>query len=150
VIKPRAPPPPFVPRPEVRPPVPPSAVAVPSVPTPPIAPPVVAPPVIAPPEIAPPVIALPAPPKPSSSRAEMDIACPTQVKPQMPAKAVRDGTEGVVMAQALIRDGSVREVTILSGARVFHAAVQEAMLQYKCASNSGDVLATQKFTFKNE
>ena len=99
--------------------------------------------------IAPPAIAL-APPKPSSSRADMGIACPTQVKPDMPKKALRDGTEGVVKAQALIRDGSVREVTILSGPRVFHAAVQEAMLQYKCASSSGDVLATQEFVFKIE
>ena len=68
----------------------------------------------------------------------------------MPRRAMQDGTEGVVRAQALIRDGVVKEVTILSGPRVFHAAVRNAMLQYKCTAESGDVLATQEFAFKLE
>ena len=80
----------------------------------------------------------------------MALACPTQVTPDMPRKALQDGTVGIVRAQALIRDGSVKEVTILSGPRVFHAAVRNAMLQYKCTSESGDVLATQEFSFKVE
>jgi protein TonB len=81
-------------------------------------------------------------------RSEMGIVCPTQVKPEMPRQALRDGTEGVVKAQALIRDGVVKDVTILSGPRVFHAAVRNAMLQYKCVSEPGDVLAPQEFVFK--
>ena len=68
----------------------------------------------------------------------------------MPRKALQDGTTGVVRAQALIRDGVVKEVTILSGPRVFHAAVRAAMLQYKCTAEPGDVLATQEFGFKIE
>ena len=80
----------------------------------------------------------------------MSIACPTQVKPEMPRKAIQEGTEGVVKAQALIRDGVVKEVTIVSGPRIFHAAVREAMLQYRCASAPGDVLAPQDFVFKVE
>ena len=68
----------------------------------------------------------------------------------MPKKAVQDGIAGVVRAQALIRDGSVREVTILSGPRVFHAAVKAAMMQYKCSTDSGEALATQEFNFKVE
>ncbi|MFC5498210.1 energy transducer TonB [Caenimonas terrae] len=132
-----APPPPFVPPPEVAPPVS-NAPAIVSMPTPPPAPPVIAPP--APP--APPA------PKPSTGRAEIGIACPTQVKPEMPRKAIQEGTEGVVRAQALIRDGVVKEVTILSGPRIFHAAVRNAMLQYKCVSEPGDVLAPQEFVFK--
>jgi protein TonB len=132
-----APPPPaYVPPPEVQPPVSSTAVSVPSVQTPPVTQPVIAPP--------PP----PAPPKPANSRAEMGVACPTQVKPEMPRKALQDGTEGVVKAQALIRNGSVQEVTILSGPRVFHVPVRNAMLQYKCVSDSGDVIATQEFVFK--
>jgi protein TonB len=131
-----APPPPFVPPPEVTPPVS-AAPAIQSVQTPPPAPPVIAPP------------APPAPPAPKpAGRTEMSIACPTQVKPEMPRQALREGTEGVVRAQALIRDGSVKEVTILSGPRVFHAAVRTAMLQYKCVSEPGDVLAPQEFVFK--
>jgi protein TonB len=129
-------PPPFVPPPEVTPPVS-AAPAIASVQTPPPAMPVIAPP------------APPAPPAPKpAGRAEMSIACPTQVKPEMPRKAIQEGTEGVVRAQALIRDGSVREVTILSGPRIFHAAVRNAMLQYKCVSEPGDVLAPQEFVFK--
>jgi periplasmic protein TonB len=133
------PPPPYVPPPEVTPPVSTSAVAVQSLPTPPIAPVVIAPP--------PP----PAPPAPApAGAAEIGIACPIQVPPDMPRQALKDGTQGVVKAQALIRDGVVREVTILSGPRVFHSPVRKAMLQYKCASGPGDVTATQEFVFKIE
>ena len=68
----------------------------------------------------------------------------------MPRKALQDGTQGVVKAQALIKDGAVKEVTILSGPRVFHAAVRSAMLQYKCATDAAEILATQEFNFKLE
>jgi periplasmic protein TonB len=134
-----APPPPYVPPLEVTPPVSTSAVAVQSLPTPPIAPVVIAPP--------PP----PAPPAPApAGAAEIGIACPIQVPPDMPRQALKDGTQGVVKAQALIKDGVVREVTILSGPRVFHSPVRKAMLQYKCTSGPGDVTATQEFVFKIE
>ena len=66
----------------------------------------------------------------------------------MPRKALRDGTQGIVKAQALIKDGIVKEVTILSGPRVFHAAVRQAMLRYKCTQTTGEVLAIQEFVFK--
>jgi protein TonB len=68
----------------------------------------------------------------------------------MPRKAIEDGSEGVVKAQALVKDGVVKEVTILSGPRVFHAAVKAAMMQYKCAADSAEILATQEFVFKIE
>ena len=85
-----APPPPFVPPPEIAPPVS-SAPAIASVQTPPPAPPVIAPP---------PPPAPPAPPRPAGpARSEMSIACPTQVKPEMPRKAIQEGTEGVVKAR---------------------------------------------------
>ena len=129
-----APPPPFVPPPEVPPPV--TAPAIVSVPTPPPAPPVIAPP--------PPPAAPPAP----SGRQEMSVACPTQVKPEIPVKALREGTSGIVKAQATIRNGRVVNVEILSGPRVFHNAVRDAMMQYKCISGSGDMIATQEFAFK--
>ena len=144
-----APPPPFVPPPEV-------VVAPSNAPTieaavaPPPAPVVIAPPppvvVEAPPAPAPP----PAPPRPN--RADIGVACPTQVAPEMPRKAIQDGATGVVVAKALIRDGVVREVTILSGPRIFHAAVRAAMLQYKCSSDAGGgaIEATQEFSFKTE
>jgi protein TonB len=81
---------------------------------------------------------------------DIAVACPTQVPPEMPRKALQDGIEGVVKAQIIIRDGVVQEVSILSGPRVYHAAVRAAMLQYKCQSGSGEVIATQEFAFKIE
>ncbi|MDP3759679.1 MAG: energy transducer TonB [Ramlibacter sp.] len=138
VTKVEAPPPPYVPPPEVTPPATTSAPSIQSVQTPPTAPAVIAPP------------PAPAPPAAPAGRQEMGVACPTQVKPEMPRQAVREGTTGVVKAQALIRDGAVREVTILSGPRVFHNAVRGAMMQYRCVSGSGDIIATQEFDFKIE
>jgi len=55
-----------------------------------------------------------------------------------------------VKAQALIQDGVVKNVTILSGPRVYHGVVRDAMLQYKCVSGPGEVVATQEFVFKIE
>jgi protein TonB len=68
----------------------------------------------------------------------------------MPRKALQDGTEGVVKAQAIIKDGVVIDVSIISGPRVFHAPVRAAMMQYKCVSGTGEVVATQEFAFKIE
>lgn len=133
-----APPPPFVPPPDVAPPVTSTAPVIASVATPPPAPAVIAPP------------APPAPPKPAPNRSDLRVACPTQVPPEMPRKAIQDGSEGVVKAQALIKDGAIKEITILSGPRVFHAAVKAAMMQYKCSADSGEVVATQEFIFKIE
>lgn len=132
------PPPPFVPPPEVAPQQT-TAPAIVSVATPPPTPAVIAPP---------PVVEAPAAAKPS--RSDIGVACPTQVAPDMPKRAVQDGIYGVVRAQALIRDGAVREVTILSGPRIFYSAVRAAMMQYKCTNDTGEVLATQEFNFKIE
>ena len=137
-----APPPPFVPPPEVAPQVS-TAPVITAVATPPPAPVVIAPP-------PPPVVAPPAPPAPKVNKADIGVACPTQVAPEMPRKAIQDGTTGVVRAQALIKDGVVKEVTILSGPRVFHIPVRTAMLQYKCTNDAGEILATQEFNFKLE
>ena len=141
-----APPPPFVPPPEVA-VAPSNAPTIEAVVAPPPAPVVIAPP--------PPVVveAPPAPPAaPKPNRADIAVACPTQVPPEMPRKAIQDGATGVVRAKALIKDGVVREVTILSGPRIFHAAVRAAMLQYKCSSDAGaeGIEATQEFSFKTE
>ena len=133
-----APPPPFVPPPDVAPPVT-NAPSIVAAFVPPPTPVVIAPP---PPPAA--------PPAPAPNRSDIRVACPTQVSPEMPRKATQDGTEGVVKASAVIRDGAVREVNILSGPRVFHAAVKAAMMQYKCSSGTGDIVATQEFVFKLE
>ena len=133
-----APPPPFVPPPDVAPQATSNAPSITSVATPPPTPAVIAPPPVA------------APPRPAPNRQDLRVACPTQVPPEMPRKAIQDGSEGVVKAQALVKNGSVQEVTILSGPRVFHAAVKAAMMQYKCTADATEILATQEFVFKIE
>jgi len=129
-------PPPFVPPPDVPPPATSTAPTIVATAAPPPAPVVIAP---------------PPPPAPAKNRSDIAVACPTQVPPEMPRKALQEGIAGVVRAQALIANGQVKSVEILSGPRVFHAAVRQAMMQYKCTNDgSGDVIATQEFNFKVE
>ena len=143
----QAPPPPFVPPPDVPPPVVSAAPVIAASPTPPPAPVAIAPP----PPPAAPVAAAPVAAGPVAAgpkRASIGVACPTQVTPEMPRRAIQSGTEGVVKAQILIKNGVVQEVTILSGPSVFHAAVKSAIKQYKCVADGPEVLATQEFSFK--
>jgi periplasmic protein TonB len=137
-----APPPPFIPPPDVTPQVSTAPVIV-AAPTPPPAPVVIAPP----PPPAPPAPVAPPPAPKAPAKTDIAVACPTQVPPEMPRKALQDRTSGVVRAQALIKDGVVKDVTILSGPRVFHAAVRTAMLQYKCTADVAEVTAVQEFAF---
>ena len=76
------------------------------------------------------------------------MICPSQVAPDMPRRAVREGASGVVRAQIKIVNGTVAEVTILSGPRVFHDEVTKAIRQYKCLTGNDEVVATQEFVFK--
>lgn len=156
VIPPPPPPPPPPPK-QIKPPdAPPTEAPPPFVPPPDVPPPATstAPTIVATaaPPPAPVVIAPPPPPAPvARNRSDIAVACPTQVPPEMPRKALQDGTVGVVRAQAVISGGQVKSVEILSGPRVFHAAVRQAMMQYKCTNDgSGDVIATQEFNFKVE
>ena len=134
---PQAPPPPFVPPPEVSPPT--QAPTIAAVSAPPKEPAVIAPPPPAPPA-----------PKTLTGKQDIGVVCPSQVPPSMPTKAIRDGIEGTVRAQVTIINGEIKEVAILSGNRVFHSAVKEAMMQYKCKSVATEVTATQEFSFKIE
>jgi len=142
-----APPPPYIPPPEVQiatPPPPQPTISVAPSPTPP-------PPTVMTPT--PPVAAAPAPPAPKPAAMNIGVACPTQVKPETPAKAAREGISGVVRAQATIKGGKVISVEILSSpARgVYDAAVRRAMMQYVC-SGAGDeeIKAVQEFVFNLE
>ena len=136
VVRSEAPPPPYVPPPDVATPTVSSGISIAAttnVPTAPVA------------------IAPPAPVKPAANRSDIGVACPTQVPPEMPRKAIQDGTEGVVKAQIRIKAGVIQDVTIVSGPRVFHSAVKAAMMHYKCISDAGgEVVATQEFNFKLE
>ena len=68
----------------------------------------------------------------------------------MPQKALKDGIEGVVQVQITLKAGVVQDVTFLSGPRIFYPAVRAAIMQYKCISEGGEVVATQNFNFKVE
>lgn len=130
------PPPPFVPPAEVMAAPNIEAPVLQSSPTPPTEPAPIAPP--------PP----PAPPA-ATGKVDLAVACPTQVRPEIPAKALRDGVSGTVRAQATILGGAVASVEILGGPRVFHAVVREAMQKYRCTAPDGTV-AVQTFDFRVE
>jgi protein TonB len=135
-----SPPPPFVPPPEVAAPVT-TAPVIQSVATPPPSLPVIAPP---------PPPSLPAVVQAGPARIDIRVACPTQVSPEMPPRAIKNGIEGVVKAQVLIKNGVVSDVNILSGPKVFHDAVKAAMMKYKCQASATDASETQEFVFKIE
>jgi periplasmic protein TonB len=143
-------------------PAPPVAPQVPAyVPPPEVLPPPTAAPALAsnsnvpPAELSALVAPTPAPaavaPAPAPQRLEVSVACPTQVRPQMPARAIRDGTSGVVRVQLRIRGNRVQEVQILSGPKVFHDAVRQAISQYGCnASGDAEVTTVQDIRFDIE
>jgi len=142
-----APPPPYIPPPEVQiatPPPPQPTISVAPSPTPP-------PPTVMTPT--PPVAVAPAPPAPKPTTVNIGVACPTQVKPETPVKAAREGISGVVRAQATIKGGKVVSVEILSSpARgVYDASVRKAMMQYVCsAAGDEEIKAVQEFVFNLE
>ena len=138
------PPPPFIPPPDIPPPVITTAPVIQAVQAPPPKPFEIKPPPPPPPPPAP----KPAPKPAGPTITSMGVACPTQVAPEMPRRAIRENMSGVVKAQARIKDGKVIEVSILSGPRLFHEAVKEAMEQYGCTKTAQEVLATQEFEFK--
>jgi protein TonB len=140
----QAPPPPFVPPPDVPPPLASTAPVIVASPTPPPAPVVIAPP----PPPAPPAPAAPPPAPPPPVIKTIGVLCPSQVPPEMPRRALQDGTQGVVKAQIVLKGGAVQEVNILAGPRVFHAAVKAAIMQYKCVGDGAEVTVTQEFNFK--
>jgi protein TonB len=81
------------------------------------------------------------------------LACPTQVQPVMPRKAVQEGISGSVTAKVTIRGGKVVNVEIIKAQPrgVYESAVRSAMMQYQCnASGDQDVIAIQEFEFKLE
>jgi periplasmic protein TonB len=137
----RAEPPPFIPEPQQTVAVPSTAPVVPSLPV------VVHEPERPPAPPAPVAVQPPAPPAPVATKVDITVACPVQVQPDMPRRALRDRVQGVVSAQIHIVSGVVRDVTILSGPSVFHQVVRDAIMQYRCTSSTGEVLAQQDFRF---
>jgi protein TonB len=92
----------------------------------------------------------PPPPAPPAlpQKADIAVACPKQVAPEMPDKAVDEGISGTVRTELRIKGGKVVGVQILSGPRVFHAAVRAAVARYGCSTGDAEVTAMQEFAFK--
>ena len=79
------------------------------------------------------------------------LLCPGQVLPRIPDQAVEQGLGGTVVARALLQHGRIRQVRIVSGPRVFHAAVRRAMRQYRCEDRPGPpVPVIQEFRFQSD
>jgi protein TonB len=144
VVPPKAPlqkvqPPPFIPTPEVQPTA--ASFSVEST--------IVAHELPQPIQAAPPQPPAPSPTPPTPiAKLDISIVCPTQVRPDMPRKALIDGTQGIVKVQVKISGGTVRDVIFVSGPRVFYDAVRSAVMQYKCTQESSEVVATQDFNFR--
>ena len=144
--KPKAPPPPYIPPSEVAVASAPAlevvAVAAPAVSLPPPAPASNSP---APQQSEPAVAAPPAPDK-----VDMALACPGQELPEFPRKALIEKIQGMVVAQAIIEAGKVREGKILSGPKIYHDNVKNAMLRYRCNMLNHTVQAIKEFNFRVE
>ena len=131
-------------------PPPPAFVPPPDVPPPPIqapAPAITA--VQSTQPVAPPPPAAPTAPA-GPVRQDIAVACPKQVAPAIPERALDEGISGKVRAEVRIRSGRVVDVTILSGPKVFHQAVRAALQQYQCVSGAAEIVAVQDFEFKVE
>ena len=84
-------------------------------------------------------------PAPSADNAPPKISgCNEQVKPEMLEGAMQSGNAGVVTAYAMVIGGKMQDVVILSGPRIYQAAVRQAFSGYRC---NGDGWVLQHFTF---
>lgn len=77
-----------------------------------------------------------------------DSPCPTMVAPTIPLEALKKEMQGVIVVQARVVYGTVESVTVVSGPEVFHAAVIDAVRQYKCQPAVAEVVLTQTFDFR--
>lgn len=73
--------------------------------------------------------------------------CSTKAAPTMPLIAAVKQIPGEVVASARIKDGTLDEITIVSGPAVFHDAVVAALKAYKCPGAPDGTVISQQFTF---
>lgn len=74
----------------------------------------------------------------------------SQASPAYPIEARQSGIVGKVEAQAIVENGVVKVVQILSGHSFFHRAVSETFMQYKCPAVVAPTTVKQTFNFKLE
>ncbi len=73
--------------------------------------------------------------------------CPIRRYPEMPRRALQDKISGTLEVEALIAEGEVKEVRILSGPPIFELAVVESLMLTRCIKNANGRWLT-KFDFK--
>jgi len=73
--------------------------------------------------------------------------CSDRATPIFPNRAYQDGTTGKVRTQITIKNGQVIDINIISGPRVFHSAVKNAIMQYKCRDDETELTFSQDFDF---
>lgn len=96
---------------------------------------------------APKVVAASANATAASRSMTIGVVCSKQSKPQMPARAIRDGISAVVHAELHIRAGKVVEVRFLNGPPLFYEAIRKAVAQYECQALEAELIADQAFSF---
>jgi protein TonB len=91
--------------------------------------------------------------QPPTVSASIGLACPHQVAPEMPGRALQRGVSGSVRARLTIRDGRVVQLDILSAQPrgYFEEAVRTAVAQYRCLEQGAQAMvAEQVFQFTAE
>lgn len=82
----------------------------------------------------------------ATSAQELVASC-KQVQPEMPRLALQQNMGGTVVAQVLMTDGIAHDVVIVSGPKVFHESIRQALLQYDCSRQKYSTFASQEFEF---
>jgi protein TonB len=96
-------------------------------------------------------IAPPAPAPTKPVKADIFVTCPKQVQPELPQRALEDGTGGTVKTLLRIHGTRVVDVQFLSGPKLFYGAIRAAVQRYECvASGDEEVVASQDFVFRIE
>ena len=65
-----------------------------------------------------------------------DSICPIRRYPEMPRRAIQEKISGTLEVEALVDEGEVKEVRVLSGPPIFELAVVESLMLTRCIKNA--------------
>lgn len=77
----------------------------------------------------------------------LDSICPIRRYPEIPRRAIQDKISGTLEVEALVAEGEVKEVRVLSGPPIFELAVVESLMLTRCIKNANGRWVA-KFDFK--
>lgn len=76
------------------------------------------------------------------------VACPTQVVPELPKSSRSEElVDGAVRVRVTIQNGAIKNVQMLSGPRIYYASVKNAISRYRCQNTPYEVNFAQEFNF---